>query len=142
MSELVAAARRYLGVPFRHRGRTARGLDCVGLAWKAYQDCGLTLPDFRHYPPEPNDGQLIRHIEHAIGLPITMGPVAESLLEVGDVVVFRFVKEPHHVGIVTDYPFGESFGLIHARAENMRVVEHRLSPDYIARITHVFRNPV
>lgn len=131
-----------MGVPFRHRGRTARGLDCVGLAWRAYTDCGLQVTDFRHYPPEPNDGQLIKHIEAAIGPPVAVEPVTQSHLRVGDVVVFRFVKEPHHVGIVTDYPFGGAFGLIHARGENMKVVEHRLPPDYIARITHVFRKPI
>lgn len=57
-------------------------------------------------------------------------------------MVMRLEIEPHHVGIVTDYPYGKSFGLIHADGHYRRVIEHRLTEDYINRITHLFRKPV
>lgn len=143
MSNLVTAARRYLGVRFCHRGRRERALDCAGLAWIAYRDCGVSLPDFLHYPKEPSahGPGLTAYVSNALGEPVAVAPVDVSQLQVGDVLVMRFEVEPHHVGIVTDYPFG-GFALIHACGHNNKVVEHRLAPDHVARITHVFRKPV
>lgn len=141
MSALIVAARRYLGVPFRHRGRTAKGLDCAGLGWVAYRDCGVPLPDFRLYGAEPHDDGLVKHLAAALGDPVFMAPVSTGDLQVGDVLVFRFEKRPHHVGLVGDYRFG-GLSLIHADGHNRRVLEHRLSEDMVQRVTHVFRRPV
>ena len=141
MNPLVAAARRYMGVPFRHRGRTAKGVDCVGLGIAAYRDCGVELPDFRLYGPEPQDATLVNRIADALGEPVKVKPVHEADLQVGDVIVLCFYRDPHHVAIVTDYPL-RGFAMIHADGHNRKVIEHRLAPDHIARITHVFRRPV
>jgi len=142
VSALVTAARAYLGTPFVHRGRSRRGLDCVGLAWCAYRDAGLTLADYRLYGRQPleQDG-LVDRIEGVLGAPVKHAPVAEGDLDAGDVIVQRFVQEPHHVGIVAPYRFG-GWAVIHACGHSSRVVEHRLAPDMIARITHVFRRPI
>lgn len=67
-SDVVRSARKYLRVPFRHQGRSYRGLDCLGLLSMAFQDMGLTVRDRTDYSREPNliemkaalDGQLIR----------------------------------------------------------------------------------
>lgn len=142
MSALVAAARKYLGVRFRHRGRSAKGLDCAGLGWIAYRDCGVELEDFRLYGREPHEDGLVRRLTGLLGEPVLVAPVTQGDLQPGDVIVFRFVKEPHHVGLVSDYPYGGALGVIHADGEQECVVEHRLAPDHIARITHVFRRPV
>lgn len=149
MSRLVAAARAYLtagpnggAVKWRHRGRTAVGLDCAGLPWIAYKDCGVALPDFRLYGPEPHNDGLVTHITEALGEPVNVAPVWQSGLMVGDVIVIRLEIEPHHVGIVTDYPYGNAFGIIHADGHYGKVIEHRLSNDYTRRITHVYRRPV
>lgn len=133
---LVEAARKYLGTRFCHRGRGPRALDCAGLVWVSYRDCGVTLPDFRLYSKEPSaHGKgLTDYVMQALGDPV-------DGLQVGDVVVMRFEREPHHMGIITDYPFG-GFALIHACGHNGKVVEHRLAPDHIKRITHTFRRPV
>lgn len=141
MSELVEAARRYKGVRFRHRGRTAKGLDCAGLAWLAYSDCGVALPDFRLYGREPHEDGLVRHITAALGAPIAIAPVRAAQLVVGDVIVLRFDAEPHHVAIVADYRFG-GLALLHADGHTGRVLEHRLADDMVRRVTHVFRRAV
>lgn len=133
---LVEAARRYKGTRFCHRGRNARALDCAGLVWISYRDCGVVLPDFRLYSKEPSaHGKgLTGYVMEALGEPVTG-------LQVGDVVVMRFEREPHHMGIVSDYPYG-GFALIHACGHNGKVIEHRMAKDQEARITHVFRRPV
>jgi cell wall-associated NlpC family hydrolase len=141
MSALVAAARRHLGVRFRHRGRSPRGLDCAGLAWLAYHDCGVTLPDFRLYGTEPAEDGLVRHMIAAVGAPLYVGPVPPAALRPGDVAVFRFEIEPHHVALLGDYRFG-GLSVIHACGHNGRVIEQRLTDDMTQRITHVFRRPV
>ncbi len=141
MSALVAAARRYLGVRFRHRGRTPRGLDCAGLVWLAYSDCGMDLPDFRLYGPEPHEDGLEGYTSAALGDPIALAPVARHQLAVGDVLVVRFETEPHHIAIASDYPTG-GLAMLHADGHAGKVIEHRLSDQYLERITHVYRKPV
>jgi cell wall-associated NlpC family hydrolase len=37
--------KRYLGIPYKHRGRTAEGLDCYGLIKMVYRDIGIELMD-------------------------------------------------------------------------------------------------
>lgn len=139
--KLTIAARTLLGKPFRHRGRGPHYFDCAGMAREAYRLNGVELEDFRLYSREPHQNGLIERIAHTLGDPVLCAPVTEQKLQVDDVLIFRFDKEPHHVGIATPYRFG-GFGVIHACGHNMRVIEHRLSDDMIMRITHVFRRPV
>ena len=141
---LPEAARAYIGTRFRHRGRNARGIDCVGLGVVAYADCGVTLPDFRLYGPEPHRDGMTQHMRAALGEPVAVAPVAAGALQVGDVAVFRFDHEPHHMGIIGDHDYGgtRALTLIHADGMNGRVLEQRLTPDMVSRITHVYRRPV
>lgn len=142
MNALVEAARRYKGVArFRHRGRSAGFLDCAGLGHRIYKDCGVELPDVRLYGPEPHNDGLIQHMTAALGEPVHVAPVRREWLQIGDIVAFRFNVDPHHVGLISDYPTG---GLAFIDADGMegRVVERRLSDKYLAKITHVFRKPV
>lgn len=141
MSQLVAAARKYVGTRFRHRGRSPNALDCVGLGWRAFMDCGIELPDFRLYGREPASDGLVKHMSTALGEPILTAPVRAFSLRVGDIIVIRFSIEPHHVALVSDYPFG-GLAVIHTDGHTGRVVEHRLPEDWVKRITHVYRRPI
>ena len=132
MSALVQAARQYLGVPFRHRGRTPKGLDCAGLIWLAYADLGVILPDVRIYGREPHRNGLVEAVDRALGSAIIANP------QPGDVLLMRFNREPHHLGIVGDYAHG-GLSLIHAYGTAGKVVEHRLDPLWQGRIVAVYR---
>ena len=132
MSALVSAARRYLGVPFRHRGRTSRGLDCAGLIWLGYADLGVVLPDVRIYGREPHRNGLVEAVGRALGSAV-IGP-----LQPGDVLLMRFDREPHHLGVVGDYAHG-GLSLIHAYGTAGKVVEHRLDDLWRGRIVAVYR---
>lgn len=141
MTDLVAAARARIGTRFRHRARSSTHADCAGLGVLIYADCGVTLPDFRLYGREPVKDGLVSRITEALGGPVAVAPVRVSDLQLGDVIVLRFDVEPHHVAFVADYLFG-GFSMIHADGHTGKVIEHRLAPDHVARITHVFRRPV
>lgn len=156
MSRLVDAARTFEGVRFLHRGRDRLGLDCAGLVWASYAACGLILPDFLLYGPEPHRDGLVRHVAAALGETVQMSPVRAAGLLPGDVLVMRYVREPHHMGIVGDRLYGSerALTLIHSNGDapsrrsdgrqqrRGRVHEIRLTPDLIAKVTHVFRRPV
>ena len=154
MNNLVLAARRHLDLRFRHRGRITegpgKGVDCAGLIWVAYRDCGVLLEDFRLYEREPalHGPGLTDRMRVALGREVAAAPVSEKQLQIGDVVVIRFEREPHHVAIVGDYIKPGHFSIIHADNYPHRggingfVLEQRLAPDLVSRITHVFRRPV
>jgi len=147
MSRLADAARKYMGVRFRHRGRSPQALDCVGLAWLAYKDCGEELPDYRLYGAEParHGPRLTEAMKVALGEPIAVEPVDHSILRDGDVVVIRYEHEPHHVAVIGTHPLGYP-SLIHAHGVYKRVLEQGLPPglkmEKGGAITHVFRRPV
>lgn len=140
MGRLVEAARSYIGTKWRHRGRTSHGVDCVGLVLLAYRDCGVELPDYRLYGREPHMDGLIEHVTRALGE--SLPPTTE--LQDGDVIVQRFIKDPHHVAIVAavDYYGTPGFNVIHADGHAGRVVEVRLDRVRKMYITHVFRRAV
>lgn len=123
---IVTEARRLLDIPWRHKGRTERGLDCLGLVWLALSRAllaarGEPLPLPRNdYGKTPFNGHLRAGLIEWLGDPIT------GLPEPGDVATFRWTGDAHHVGIVVPHPF-HRVGLIHAdntATGGPRVVEH------------------
>lgn len=137
-------ARKYLGTPFKHRGRDARGLDCAGLVWRAFFDAGLTMPDLARYGREPNrQGRMMAVVREALGVPVWEGKGARSVIQPGDVLVMRFEVEPHHMAIAApDAMYG--MGMIHADGTPgvRRVVEHGMMDLHFDRVLAVFRRPV
>jgi gamma-D-glutamyl-L-lysine dipeptidyl-peptidase len=82
--EVLATARRFLGVPYLWGGMTARGLDCSGLVSRVYQANGLVLP---------------RDADLQFGSPVLV-PVDRGDLRPADLVFFgRGPKAITHVGL-------------------------------------------
>lgn len=112
MSAIVTEARSWIGVPFRHQGRTRRGVDCAGLAVCVGVACGvLAVPgrEMLRYglPPNPRHiGQML----DALGVQV-------QAAEPGDVLWFGHPRAPTHLGIWT----GAS--IIHADNSSGRVHE-------------------
>lgn len=114
---LVSQVRSYVGVPWRHQGRSMHGVDCIGLVGLTYKGVGVDWEEFlgfrdqRDYSRGPQQ-DLLRTISRLCE------PI-ESVID-GCLVVMKFPQEryPRHVGL---YAYGN---LIHADARKGEVVEH------------------
>lgn len=133
---VAEAARGWLGVPFRHQGRTRAGVDCVGLVIGVARALELLPADFDHtgYARRPDGVSLLA----ACRLYLT--PVSFSEIGAGDVVVFRVVTDPQHLAVVADYYAGGR-SVVHAYALARGVVETRLDDDWQRRLVAAFRLP-
>lgn len=146
MSNIADQARTYLGVPWRHRGRTRKGMDCGGLPSRVYADLGDPRPDLVRYGRDPFNDGLMRVLTDALGAPVWQGGKGSchrEILKVGDVVVMSPGPLPRHVAIVgDDSMYGLS--LIHADGTigTQRVVEEGLEVGALEKIVAVFRRPI
>lgn len=129
-TRMVAEARKYLDVPFFHRGRDEKGIDCVGLL-QAVGNAVLgfdVAPDYFVYPKQPTNAFAYRRIKD-FALRISREAAGP-----GDVVLI------HHEGFSTHYGILTDKGVIHASRLAGRVLEQSLeslSPP--SRIVAFFR---
>jgi len=130
---LDEAARAYLGVPWRHLGRSREGLDCIGLVLFAARDCGIAADDPAPYPREPSS-QLLRE-----QLARYLDEVSVANPRPGDVLLFNLGLYAGHIGIAGVHPDYRCLSVIHAYAPRRRVVEERLVGAEIESMTGVYR---
>ena len=96
---IIAEAHKLLKTPFRHRGRTRHGLDCLGLCWLAYRRAGIEgLPDSDGKVYEPNWFWFVDKSKYLANLlkyfEYTDNP------KIGDLVTFKCYKKiVTHAGI-------------------------------------------
>ena len=124
-------AHKYIGTPFLHRGRTTRGMDCVGLVIRAARDCGYEKYKEFAYGREPRNSVLESVLNEHFGKPVDGEP------KINDVVLMNLNDNPAHVGIITHHPCG--MGIIHAYTEVRRVVYHGLTDKIKSQIVGVYR---
>src|SRR5690606_32858219 len=142
-ARFITAARSLLRTPFRHTGRTPRGVDCVGLVVVALQAVGREVSDRRDYGRNPvRDGLRDVLVAH-FGEPVWRQGEAVDTTQPGDIALMRW-HEPNgvrlfcHVGILTSYPLG-GHALLHALHAHQRVVEHRLADPWARPIVQAYR---
>ena len=135
-AKVVAAAREYLGTPYRHQASVVgAGCDCLGLlrgVWRAlYGAEPMAMPAYRADMRDPQHAAALRMAAERFLL-AEAGP-----LEAGQVVLFRLggMAEPRHCGIMVS---GERF--IHAQ-ERLGVVEANLTEAWARRVSGRFRFP-
>lgn len=130
-TDYVKACRAYLGVPFRHQGRTSEGLDCLGLVLVALHDIALTDFDYTAYGPQPDSVMLRAELASRA---MMSWPLTDAW-GVGDVVLMRVLGEPQHLAVATDS------GIIHAYAPAGRVVEHAVDEAWMRRAYRAYAVP-
>ena len=129
-TDVYFKAKELINTPYVHQGRKKGvGIDCIGVPiWVANQ---LNLGDFdkADYPKEP-DGSMIKLIEQHS---------TKELLQPGVLLVFKISTVAQHCGIVSLYMGG--FGLIHAWDIAGKVVEHRLTEDWLKKAVGCYGLP-
>ena len=137
-TDIVAQARSWISVKWRHQGRSREGIDCAGLVIKVAHELGLTEFDTADYSRQATDETMLEMCrEHLV-------EISRSDAGPGDVVVMRFAHQ-RHIGILGDYPSG-GVSLIHAYSNApRRVVEHLFNDDWLrtqrAELIGCFRFP-
>jgi cell wall-associated NlpC family hydrolase len=104
-SRIITEAKKLVGIPFCHYGRTTLGLDCSGLIWLSHTRSGMNLPrvDSHYYPlwwRDKHQGErLVEGLINTWKFELCEEPVQSGL------VLFRIWgrKYPiHHCGILLD----------------------------------------
>ena len=113
-NRIVEIARRHKGAPFRHQGRTAQGLDCVGLLIIIADELGLPYHDEPNYPRVTMGTEFIRRFRE--GAAMRQKSLAER--KAGDILIIRQRQRPCHVAIYT----GENT-IVHSYAARGKVFE-------------------
>ncbi len=122
--KIVKQARTWLSTKYHHQGRLKKsancsgGVDCIGLVIGVADELAicdsqgnpLSKYDLTGYSMQPEGEKLA----YSIGAHLCSVEPAE--MRVGDVLLFKFWKEPQHVGILSRYPTG-GFGLIHCNIQ-------------------------
>ncbi len=126
-SHIVDVARGYLGVKYRHQGRSRQtGVDCLGLGVCIARDLGVDVnldeipADYKRLP----DGKTL-----IAGLDKYLGRV--QTWREGDILLLALNSDwCNHLVIVTP-GLCRPFGIVHAYIMEKRVVEHDLSESWL-----------
>jgi NlpC/P60 family putative phage cell wall peptidase len=122
---IVAAARAWLGTPYRHLAATrGAGCDCLGLVRGVWRDLYGTLPEVPNYRPDTRDHRDLLAAAEARLERMEAGP--------GAIVLFRLGSLPRHCGIMTN-----AGRFIHAQ-ERIGVVEANLTEGWAKRVVGCF----
>ena len=125
-NKIIEAAYSYLDVPYHHQGRNRAGIDCVGLPIAIARDIGYPLTNDQYaYEQIPNPETLYGGLEENF--------TRVHKAEPGDILVMRFHIEPQHTAIFT------GGNIIHSYEKAGKVVKHRFSNAWQARVLRVYR---
>lgn len=138
-SEILAAARREIGTPFRHQGRLpGKALDCAGLVIVTAARLGVAYADLTGYSRRPSGRLLESALDSQPGL------IRVSEMQSGDIMLMRFNGDPQHLAFYVGFnnAYGAD-GIIHAMfntgRQNSKVCEHILNDEWRVRIVGVYR---
>lgn len=131
-ARLADAARAYVGAPFRHYGRTAGGLDCVGVVLLAARDARIAVDDPGKYA-KGRRGFDVRAWLRARMDELPAGAEAAD----GDILLFADGLYPAHVGIRST--LHRLPHVIHAHLRAGMVVEEPLAHDLARTFRGAYR---
>jgi hypothetical protein len=130
---IVQTARQWKGVKWRHQGRSRLGIDCAGLIACVAAELNEFHHDVTNYPRRSHSTTFLAHFK------AHMNEKRVDRLYIGDVGIFAEPRFPCHCGIISE-KYGV-FYLIHAHISRRKVVEERLAPFWLDKLTNVFEFP-
>jgi cell wall-associated NlpC family hydrolase len=128
---IVTEARGWLGVPWRHQGRTRSGIDCVGLVVRVALALGVSDYDSTGYSRRAQGQAFVEHFRS------NMDGVAIPVARPGDVLVFADQAYPCHCGFLTEW-LGHPH-LLHAHATRRQVIEEPYAGEWPVKVKFAFR---
>lgn len=133
-NEVVTELRNWIGVPWRHQGRTRFGIDCIGLITVAAAliegpeiVAQHDRQDYARRPAQYSFAGIFETFCDRIMLPAVQD---------GDILVFADGPYPCHAGVAAT--LGGERTLIHAAARLRKVSEEPLSAFWLAKLTHCY----
>lgn len=129
---IVDEARRWIGTPYVHQGRTRFGVDCIGFAIcvrNAVEAWPEGMQEIKNYSRRPKDGLLLSRV--------TTYLTSIRDVEQGSVILIRWPQhdEPSHVGIYADG------NIIHAYAKSKQVIETGYRAHWLRDTHSIWRLP-
>lgn len=139
-SEIISAAKSYVGVRYREQGRNMAGLDCAGLIVCTGVDSGAFPSDAvdkiaKDYSRRPNVAEFTKSMIDAGCVRLPYGQH-----ENGDILRIAFSNWPVHIGIYEVDERGNEW-VIHAYLPVKKVTRERISRDIEGLISTVWRYP-
>lgn len=136
-AQIVEEARTWIGLRYQHQA-SLKGVacDCIGLVRGVGRACGLVDPfltgdaaRYAGYEQSPNAGLLLEACEAFM----ERIPVVAACL--GDILIFRFGREPQHFGILSGL---DPRYVIHSYERVGRVTENRIDRVWESRIVGAY----
>lgn len=116
--EVEAVAREYMGVEWRHQGRTTAGIDCVGLVLVVGWRLGF-IPDGKDVPAYGRRAQPLKFLHEFHN---NLDPIRVDEVQYGDVVIQKVSRVVSHCGLVCKGDRGLPI-FLHAEAARAKVME-------------------
>lgn len=141
--EIVSEARRFLGAPFRHQGRSIGGLDCVGLVLCVAEGLGIRDTAGNRISRYMHEGYAAQPLSNMVQDRCNEHLVRKSIKDMreGDVLTLAIPSSPCHVAIVGLNPLG-GLTLIHAYAGGAKKCqEHPIDLKWNNRIVNCYSFP-
>jgi len=117
---------KYLGVPYKERGRDITGYDCYGFIRDVARDLGVFLPDYE-YDGNTNNVFALNFADHLV-------PTTLPNSSFGDLISFRMPNNSIHLGILLDRT-----RFIHCISKGGVQVTRITHPIFINRISGVYK---
>ena len=125
IARFISALRAHEGAPFHHQGRTAAGMDCVGIVLAALAEQGITLDVPANYARTAAGALLPAELERCALL--RQRPAHEST-QPGDLLLFSIRRQPQHLAVAVDVG-----RMVHV-TQSAGVCEVTLSPLWASRM--------
>ena len=132
--DIVNEARTWIGVKWKHQGRTRDGIDCAGLIVLVGKSLGLTNYDYTEYRRHSQSVNFADYFLDGGGIKKNAKDVSA-----GDILIFRQVQYPCHSAIVSKK--NGILHIIHSYVPRRVVFEESLSKLWLERRIYAFSYP-